>query len=192
MERTLSKTNTNLVLTIESAKIDNNNVSGYFSDEDNEIVITYENSWIETLVHEFNHYMQCKEESIYWTNLDYNNSNCLDLMWRWLDGEIELNKNDLTIIFSRIRDLEHDCEKRTVKMIKSFDLPIDLEKYICEANIYILFYNLAKEKRCWFPADVGPSSMKDAFALIPKTIYGSRTRNSMSKELFTIMEKYIK
>lgn len=186
------KTKTKLVLSIDGPTIDGNKVSGYFSDSDNEIVVNYEPGWEETLVHEINHYFQFIEKSKYWTNLEYLGSNCISLMWEWINGDIELTKSELNIVFSRVRDLEHDCEKRTVRMIKKYKLSIDIEKYICEANIYILFYNLAKSNRKWFPEDVGPNAMFDVFPLVPKTIYGSRTLQSMSKKLIVKMGHYLK
>ena len=176
VEALLKKTRTTLVFSVDEPKIEGNKVGGYFSDEDNEIVITSKDGWDEILVHEFCHYLQCKEKSKYWTNLDIDNTNCLDLMWKWLNNEIELSKPKLDMIFARVRDMELDCERRTVKLIKQFNMTIDIKEYICQANIYIYYYNYAKVTRKWFPSDIGPSNMDKLFPLMPRSMSGPRSK----------------
>lgn len=170
--------------------IGNNTVSGYFSYLDNELVIHYTKGWEEVLAHEFNHYLQYIENSKEWSMLSFKNSDCLTLMWNWMDGEIELTDKELDIVFSRVRNLEHDCEKRTVKMLRLYHLSDNLEKYIKEANLYIMFYNVAKIYRKWIPDRFNDS--KYLYSILPSTLSGSRTYKSMSKNIIEFFGKNIK
>jgi hypothetical protein len=188
VEKTLKKTRTTLVFSVDKPKVDGNIVDGYFSDADNELVITTKDCWPEILVHEFCHYLQWIEKCKYWTNLDIDDTNCLDLMWKWINHEIELSKAKRKIVFSRIRDMELDCERRTVELIKKYNLPINLKEYICFANVYIYYYNFARVTRKWFPDEVSPMTMDKVHSLMPKSLEGKR--NKMSEEMFNTMALY--
>lgn len=181
----LDKTNTDLKLCAESPKIGDNVVSGYFSDIDNEIVVGIStDSWIEVLVHEFCHYIQCSEECKEWQSLEFDQGNACDLMWRWIDKEIELKEKEINLIFKRVQSMELDCERRTVSLIKKYKLPIDLKTYIAEANIYVYFYNFAAKHRMWFPNHIGPNSFKKLYSMVPTTMRGSRSK--MPQEFYDI------
>lgn len=189
METCFSSTRTKLTLSLESPKVGDNDVSGYFSDVDNEIVVGLNDSWIEVLVHEFCHYQQYQEDCSCWVNLDCSVGNSIDLMWRWMDREIELKEKEIKLIFKRVQSMELDCERRTVKMIKKYKLPIDLDNYIREANLYMYFYNYAARNRQWFPKHVGPNSFKRLYEYMPKDLAGAR--NVMPELYYEIMGSYI-
>ena len=61
-------------------------------------------------------------------------------------------------MFKTVQEMELDCERKSVEMIKKFDLPIDIEEYTSIANIYIFYYTYAKKNRCWFSEN---STIKD-------------------------------
>ena len=181
----LNKTNTDLKLCLESPKIEDNVVSGYFSELDNEIVVGINtDSWIEVLVHEFCHYIQYTENCKEWQALEMDNDNACNLMWLWINKEIELKEKEIDVIFKKVQSMELDCERRTVNLIKKYKLPIDVKQYITEANIYIYFYNFAAKNRLWFPSNIGPNSFKKLYSLVPKSMRGSRSK--MSQEFYDI------
>ena len=78
----------------------------------------------------------------------------LGIVWEWLDGE---NHRNITKHISVARDLELDNEKRSVKLIKKFKLPIDVKLYIKKANAYVLFYNYMLITRRWCKPNNSPS-----------------------------------
>ena len=110
-----------------------------------------EKEWNEILVHEFSHMNQWIENDKVWRNLDVpeKKTTQLELFDLWLGNDIELNKEQLRSCISSIIDLELDCEKRAIKMIKEFKLDINIDQYIKKANSYLLFYHVVKNKRCW-------------------------------------------
>lgn len=139
----------------------NDKSNGYFCDDPKEFVVAInkpQKQWIPTFLHEYNHFLQWKENSKYWNNckdgfLDY-----------WLSGH---NISDRVVnrgINSMI-DLELDCEKRTVDMIKRLNLPINLDWYIKTANAYVLYYNILKESRQWYI--IAPYDVKEILDSVP-------------------------
>jgi len=79
-------------------------------------------------------------------------------MDKWLNGkEIKFIKNKI----DKIKYLELDCEKRAVKNIKKYNLPVNIETYIQKANSYILFYNYVKETRQWSKPGNAPYALKN-------------------------------
>lgn len=111
-------------------------------------------------------------------------------MWKWIDKEIELDKKEIETIFKRVQDMELDCERNTVKLIKKYELNIDVQQYICEANIYLYFYSYARKNRCWFPSGVCPSDMTLLFKEMPTDLKGNRYK--IPKKIYDIMDTYFK
>jgi hypothetical protein len=100
-------------------------------------------------------------------------------MWDWLSHSIELSKPQVNTIFSRVRDMELECERMTVSTIKEFGLSIDLKSYICEANFYVYSYNIIKDKRSWFNKEI--ELTKEIEDMMPPSLSGRRSK--VSKEL---------
>lgn len=98
--------------------------------------------WIEILAHEFSHMRQWQEESPIWLN----SGESFVALDRWLSGS---NVRHMDKHISAVRDLELDCEKRAVKLIKEWKLKVDIDNYIRKANAYVLFYNHLLKTRKW-------------------------------------------
>jgi hypothetical protein len=122
---------------------DNDRCSGYF-DEENLVVAMNRPDALQILVHEYCHLTQWAEQSELWVASVKNNSH--DKLYRWLAGE---NVRGIDKAISICRDLELDNEKRAVKMLKRFNLPIDTDVYIKKANAYVHFYNYMRVSRKW-------------------------------------------
>jgi hypothetical protein len=118
---------------------------GYFDEGKRELVVAMGRlDSIELFVHEYSHMTQYLEGLELWNK-------CMDLeshdkMDRWLAGEYF---DDIDYHIDNCRDLELDNEKRAVKLIKKFNLEIDIDKYIKKSNAYIQFYNYMKLSRKW-------------------------------------------
>lgn len=119
--------------------------SGYF-DSEAKVLVCAKNSpnWLETLVHEFCHYLQWKENCPAWVN----GIDSVELIDRWIGGE---EFEDIDYHIGMVRDLELDNEKRSAELIKKWglDSEIDLDSYIKKANAYVLFYNWLGKTRRW-------------------------------------------
>jgi hypothetical protein len=84
----------------------------------------------------------------------------------WLSGKEVRN---IKKYIGLSRDLELDNEKRSVRMIKKFDLDIDIEMYIKRANSYVLFYNWILESRKWSTAKNSPYKNKRLLSVMPSS-----------------------
>jgi hypothetical protein len=118
---------------------------GFFDDSDHPAVLAFaqgREDFLGLMVHEYCHMTQWLEKIPLWKEAE----DGLSRMWDWLSGtEVE----DIDGAINIARNLELDNEKRTVEMIKKWNLPIDVNEYIKKANAYIIFYNYLRISRKW-------------------------------------------
>jgi hypothetical protein len=99
--------------------------------------------WLALLVHEFNHLKQWTEKSRFWNSKS-------DLFLEWLEGKhSKWNAKQISKFYAAARDVEWDCERRSIKMIKELGLPLNLNDYISQANTYVGSYAVMLKKRKW-------------------------------------------
>jgi hypothetical protein len=119
--------------------------AGYFDSYDRELVVALNHSHgLETLIHEYCHFLQWNEQCNVWVD----NCDSIEMVDLWLSGEpIE----DIDRHISNVRDLELDNEIRSLWFIKTNGLEseIDPDRYTQKANAYINFYNWLKISRRW-------------------------------------------
>lgn len=135
-----------LKVSTDDVYIDNNIVGGYFSWTEREIVIDMNSNWLETLAHEFSHLLILKQTSRRENNIQYKSS---DMMFSWLSKERELTLSEINFYIDVVKLMELECERKTIELIKQFDLPIDIPTYIKNANAYIFYHDIIKSKRVW-------------------------------------------
>ena len=122
--------------------------SGYFEDDSGGsrarlLVAGKHKNWFETLIHEFCHLKQWKEHDPIWQNEH-------EHFWDWVSGEVpKLSKKHIVMSVRRLRNLELDCEKRAVRMIRKYGLPVDIKHYIKGSNAYVKFYTLLGKTGAW-------------------------------------------
>ncbi len=128
-------------------------------------------TWLPILVHESSHLDQCIEKAISWRNSYVPNTTIgtIDLISLWIDDKIQLNEEQLDEYIRCSRNVEADCERRSVEKIKRFGLPIDITEYIQKANSYIFFYSAMKEIRSWYIPGKEPYNVKEIWTLCPTT-----------------------
>lgn len=131
---------------VRAKTVDNNGYRcrGYCGED--EIAIARRNpNWLGVVVHESCHLDQCLEGSRLWTEDDRYGNGVLE---KYLSGKAveSLRKAINTII-----RLELDCERRAIKKIVQYDLPINTITYIQKANAYLLYYNYVYEVCEWRP-----------------------------------------
>ena len=142
---------------------DSMNASGYFDESIPTLVCSMGRSdSIEILAHEYCHLTQWREQIPLWKSVNTGMSAIDD----WLGGK---NVKNIEKHLANSRDLELDNEKRAVKLIKEFDLPINIESYTRKANSYVHFYNYMLISRRWCSIKNSPYSNKRLIeAMSPK------------------------
>jgi hypothetical protein len=121
---------------------DNLKCLGWFDENDSLVVAMNNSDSLETLVHEYGHLTQFVENNKIWQ--DGNKS--ILYVTEWLNGNYVRNVNSH---LDNVKYLELDNEKRSVEIIKYFNLKINIPNYIKKANSYIHLHNWLKETRRW-------------------------------------------
>lgn len=111
-----------------------------------------ESEWVPIFAHEYCHFLQWREKCVEWKNA---NSISDKHMYKITHNK-PIKKRYLEKQLNNLRDLELDCEKRTVRLFKKYKVPVKLKKYIAEANSYVHFYNYIKDYRKWYPKNNKP------------------------------------
>lgn len=132
----------------------------------------YSSIYVSTLVHESCHMDQWLEGAKIWEN--HTSCGVIDL---WMDGnQIKNVKKHIKLV----RDLELDCEKRTVKKIEEYDLPINIKEYTKKANAYIHLYNYIEITRKW---SVEPYKNERVWKNLPDRFREKRYYNNLPKKI---------
>lgn len=128
--------------------------SGYFDEANRKLVVAMSTPVaVEVLVHEFGHFTQWIEKILIWKQAGF----AMSHIEEWLGGK---PKRNIKKWMALSRDLELDNEKRSVQLIKDFNLPINIKKYTKSANAYVLFYNWMLISRRWCKPGNTPYSNK--------------------------------
>jgi hypothetical protein len=132
-------------------------------------------NWLMTLVHEYAHLTQWIDQCKEWKD-----TYKIDNVDEWLNGkEVPNIERALAIT----RDMELDNEKRSVKLIKKWNLPIDVKTYTRKANAYVMFYNYLYITRRWCHPDNSPARNPKVWKKMPA---------SFRMNYQVMEEKYIK
>ena len=139
--------------------------------------------WMPVFVHEYNHYRQWKEKSKEWKQTDKLCTN--DTYVRIIEGGMD--QIGIDAYFNAMRDLELDCEKRTVSLLKKYKIQIDTKDYIKKANAYIHFYNYMKQYKRWYPDNKEPHLTPEIYNKCSCRFY--KSYDNIPKELLTVYQK---
>lgn len=121
---------------------------GWFSTDIGEeefVVAMKHHMGFEILMHEYCHFLQWKTDRHFWDN----SCEYYDLLFDWInDLSLEIADDDLNKSLSIILAIEHDCEKRVLKLVKNNPIQdFNTDKYIRAANAYLWSYHVNKELR---------------------------------------------
>lgn len=99
----------------------------------------------EILIHEYCHFLQWKTDRKFWNST----LSTYDVLFDWIsDPTLNIDEKDLQQSFNDIMSIEHDCEKRVLKLVKNNPIEdFDTDKYIRAVNAYLWSYHLNKELR---------------------------------------------
>ena len=155
--------------------------SGYFDEDEPALVCSMNRpDSLEILAHEFGHFTQWRENIDIWKKSMVS----MPLVDEWLEGkEVPNIKKHL----ATCRNLELDNEKRAVKIIKKFDLDIDIDRYIKKANAYVLFYNRLLATRKWATPKNSPYSNQRIIEKMPR--YFMKDYSTLSKRIEKVFEQ---
>lgn len=149
------------------------NAGGYripaYMDDANRIVRVARKArcWFQNLVHEYAHFLQWLDGARVFTG----SAPHINRVDRWLGGK-DCDAVALRRSFRAIRDLEMDCERRTVELIRRHGLSIDVRRYTKHAHLYIYGHYLMEQTRKPWP--------------FSRSIYRSRRLVEMAPSTFRV------
>lgn len=129
----------------ERVVIDGIECNGYFNYKNGaEIIIAKggksDFDFYSLLLHEFCHAIQYLENDSSYMKLIKLDKDIDEIVDDWLNFKIEISEKELKRYVYLLLDVELDCEKRVVKLIKDNNFNLDLDTYIKKGNSYLLFY----------------------------------------------------
>lgn len=130
-------------------------------------------SSLSTLFHEYSHYQQHKNKSSVWHN--YRIYNGHQRFFNYLSGKRIYNRKQAVMGAIKI---EVDCERRAIKLAKSWQKYINLENYCSAANSCILSYHHMLKTGKWYkksPCDkkivrYSPNRLLRSYSRVPKRL----------------------
>lgn len=156
---------------------------GFFSDVDKELVVAFKQStenFVLVFVHEFCHYLQWKEKSKIYRKADP----YIPTLDKYIAGKIKRSKRTDTAA-ELVQTMELECEKKTIQLIKDYQIPYNIENCIRKSNSYIYFYSILKSTRKWYT--VSPTTVPKIIDQMPATFLNDYS--IVSPQLMTLYEK---
>ena len=121
---------------------------GWFGAEEGEkelVVALDHHMGFEVFLHEYCHYLQWKENRNLWDRslLTY------DILFEWIEKpELNYTEEELNQSLHDILELEHDCEKRALQLLKYNPIEnVEVDKYIRAVNAYLFHYHINRSLR---------------------------------------------
>ncbi len=107
--------------------------------------------WLGTLAHELSHEMQWLEcEPTYTAGAMSDGNEASAVVDDWIAFREDFDKRTVKKALQITVDCELDNEKRTVRMLRKFKLPVVEKRYIQAANSYLFFHQVVFENRTWY------------------------------------------
>ena len=124
--------------------------AGWFDASNRKLVIARRHKdFLGVLLHEYCHFRQWRENRQRWNKLARQG----DIFFKWLYTRPSLALPPQAAKVQKARkaaqQLEYDCERRAIAMIKKLKLPIDVRAYSRRANAYLISYHLMVRYHSW-------------------------------------------
>lgn len=143
--------------------------------------------WLPVLVHEFSHYQQFIEKDPTFFTEPINGEDCCHIFFNWLSKKRDYDQETIDWAVQKIILVEKNCEIRSVKNIKKFNLPIDIDNYIREANRYLYQHYVAKDYRRWI-IDISEKRKSIITQQMP-THFKNKHHLCIPEDIYKIIEK---
>lgn len=166
----------------KSVNVEGSRCSGCF--DDNVIYIrvaTKAPNFLDVLLHEYCHFLQWVHKSKIYKTADKHCSIVVD----WFYGK-EYSSQKIKKAFYWVRKMERECEQYAVKLIDKYELPIDKEKYIRQANCYIYAHYFMEEKRKFWAFKKNPYESKIVQKTMPSN-FKALSHKTIPKKVYNAL-----
>lgn len=111
------------------------------------VVATKDHHWFDILIHEYCHFLQYKYDYKYWNDPIFEEINIFDF------SNYKGNAKRFREAYEKTCQIEIDCDRRAVQLIKKHNLDIDLDEYIRYANLYHACYQYYLKYKTYIQLD---------------------------------------
>ena len=158
---------------------------GFFNDGEKMIKIArHSANFLETLVHEYCHFLQYINNSKIYSKSD----KAIIMVDSWFAGK-EFPEDKLKKAFFIIRSMERDCEKRALKLIKKFNLEIDSKMYAKRANCYIYSHFLMEKTRKFYAYKKSPYRSPLVLKIMPSSM-AVLSHRTIPPKIYSMLESF--
>lgn len=158
---------------------------GFFNDQERMIKIArHSANFLETLVHEYSHFLQYINNSKIYQKSD----KAILMVDDWFAGK-DFPEDKLRRSFFIIRAMERDCEKRAVKLIKKFNLQIDEKLYTKRAHCYIYSHFLMEKTRKFYAYKKSPYRSSVVLKIMPSSM-AVLSHKSIPPKVYSVLESF--
>jgi hypothetical protein len=123
--------------------------------------------WFPVLIHESCHMDQWIDNAESWTGAYIGGTESVTLLDLWFDRHIELTEEQLWKVVDASREVERDCEERTVEKIIRYGLPFNPQEYAQKGNAYVYSYNMMGLTRKWYGTGNEPYLNESVWKCLP-------------------------
>ena len=158
---------------------------GYFNEGEKVIKIAkLATNFLETLVHEYSHFLQYINNSKIYKKSD----KAILMVDAWFAGK-EFSEEQIKRSFFIIRAMERDCEKRAVKLIEKFNLQIDSKMYAKRANCYIYSHFLMEKTRKFYSYKKSPYRSPIVLKIMPSSL-AVLSHKTIPPKIYSVLESF--
>ena len=144
-------------------------VGGWFDENGPEFVVAVGRPtpvWLAVFVHEFSHFRQAKAETPAWTAKLRGGVCYQEAFDAWLAGVVEMTSTQLADAVGLLVNMEREAEVIALDILaQSPELPIERERYVRSANVYLSWYGVVMQSRRWY--DRAPYTSPELLELVP-------------------------
>lgn len=156
--------------------------SGFFDDTNKEIRVGRRSDlWFETLLHEYCHFLQWTEKSPVYRCSDKHNA----IIDNWFNGKHYPNRV-IDRAFDIVREMERDCEMRTIRLIKKHNLPVNVDRYTRMANCYIYVHFFMREYRKFWPFEMDLMKSPNVISQMPSS-FRAQSHRKIPRRVYDVL-----
>ena len=183
------------LIPVPELRIGNVPTGGYFSPVQKVLVVATGlrwEDWVGTLAHEFSHLRQWANDARVYLESDIDDEmDYCRLVDMWIGGYFEFTDAQADDCFRRVRNLELDCVRRSVRLLSAWDLGIDLSRFILTENAYIYSHTVAQYERTWVCPGALSSHLRGLRRVCPDELRPARwyasTRGEEQRALYNYL-----
>jgi hypothetical protein len=169
-------------------------VNGYFVDTPlNEFGIAtgkHEEDWLPIATHEYSHFLQYRDNAPAWSEGRIPGTQfwAINIIGLWLGHGVELAPPRLDEYIRRAREVERDCEERTLALLARYGLPVDPKEYAQKANSYLFFYTAMKETRRWYGK--APYEVREVWRTLPDAVLPAEAYDTLPDGYLRLIKRH--